>query len=65
MAPKSSSLLAERWSIPLDPARRDGRIVAQTVEPEGSPKHAAIPRALNPELRDALAAVLSSEPDFA
>ena len=55
MAPKSSSLLAERWSIPLDPARRDGRIVAQSVEPKGSAEHAAIPRSLAPALRDALA----------
>ena len=44
------SLLAERWAIPLDPARRDGRIVAQSVEPKGSAEHAAIPALAEPAL---------------
>jgi DEAD/DEAH box helicase domain-containing protein len=50
------SLLGSPWAIPLDPGRRDGRIVAESLEPEKRPRPAALPRSLHPDLADALRA---------
>ena len=43
-----------RWSIAIDPARRDGRIVAESSEPERKAKPVAMPRSLDPGLVEAL-----------
>jgi DEAD/DEAH box helicase domain-containing protein len=48
------SLLGAPWAIPLDPARRDGRIVAEGAEPEQRPRREALPRSLDPALAGAL-----------
>jgi len=50
------SLLASPWAIPLDPARRDGRIVAESSEPGRAPKRVALPKSLHPGFADALRA---------
>ncbi len=46
-----------RWSIAIDPARRDGRIVAESSEPERKAKPVAMPRSLDPGLVEALGRV--------
>jgi len=43
-----------RWSIAIDPARRDGRIVAESSEPERKAKPVTMPRSLDPGLVEAL-----------
>ena len=48
------SLLETPWAIAIDPARRDGRIVAESSEPERPSKTVAIPGSLDPGLVDAL-----------
>jgi DEAD/DEAH box helicase domain-containing protein len=48
------SLLGERWAIAVDPARRDGRIVAESAEDERRSRPAPLPFELHPGLRDAL-----------
>jgi DEAD/DEAH box helicase domain-containing protein len=50
----AKSLLESPWSIAIDPARRDGRIVAESSEPERKAKPVAIPRSLDPGLVEAL-----------
>ena len=55
-APPARSLIETPWAIPLDPARRDGRIVAESVEPERPPRTVALPRSLDPGFADALRA---------
>ncbi len=50
----AKSLLEAPWSIALDPARRDGRIVAESSEEERDAKRVALPRSLDPGLADAL-----------
>ncbi len=50
----AKSLLETPWSITIDPARRDGRIVAESSEPERSAKPVAMPRSLDPGLVEAL-----------
>ena len=50
------SLIETPWAIPLDPARRDGRIVAETIEAERPARTVALPRSLDPGLADALRA---------
>jgi DEAD/DEAH box helicase domain-containing protein len=48
------SLLEHPWSIAIDPARRDGRIVAESSEQERPAQPAAMPRSLDPGLVEAL-----------
>jgi DEAD/DEAH box helicase domain-containing protein len=43
-----------RWSIAIDPARRDGRVVAESSEPERPSRLVAMPRSLDPALVEAL-----------
>jgi DEAD/DEAH box helicase domain-containing protein len=54
---RSSSLLASDWAVAIDPARRDGRIVAEAAEEERRSRPAALPMELHPGLRDALGRV--------
>jgi DEAD/DEAH box helicase domain-containing protein len=54
VATAARSLLEAPWSIPLDPARRDGRVVAETAEAEGRARRVALPRSLAPALAEAL-----------
>jgi DEAD/DEAH box helicase domain-containing protein len=56
MRPGAASLLAEPWSIALDPARRDGRIVAESSEEEREAKTVALPRSLDSGLAERLRA---------
>ncbi|HWA52714.1 MAG TPA: DEAD/DEAH box helicase, partial [Solirubrobacterales bacterium] len=53
----SKSLLAEPWSIALDPARRDGRIVAESSEEERESKLVAMPGSLDSNLVERLRSV--------
>ncbi|HEX5988613.1 MAG TPA: DEAD/DEAH box helicase [Solirubrobacterales bacterium] len=48
------SLLASDWAVAIDPARRDGRIVAQSSEEERRSRPAPLPAELNPGLAEAL-----------
>jgi DEAD/DEAH box helicase domain-containing protein len=50
----AKSLLETPWAIAIDPARRDGRIVAESSEPERRAKPVAMPRSLDPGLVEAL-----------
>jgi len=50
----AKSLLEAPWSIALDPARRDGRIVAESSEEERGAKLVPLPASLNPGLVEAL-----------
>src|SRR5690349_368898 len=50
----AASLLEAPWSIALDPARRDGRIVAEASEEPRKAKTVALPRSLDPGLAEAL-----------
>ncbi len=50
----SKSLLAEPWSIAVDPMRRDGRIVAETSERSRRARSVAIPKSLDPAFAEAL-----------
>jgi DEAD/DEAH box helicase domain-containing protein len=50
----AKSLLETPWSIAIDPARRDGRIVAEGSEEERPSKPVAMPRSLDPGLVEAL-----------
>jgi DEAD/DEAH box helicase domain-containing protein len=52
----AKSLLAEPWSIALDPARRDGRIVAESSEEKREAKTVALPRSLDAGLAERLRA---------
>jgi DEAD/DEAH box helicase domain-containing protein len=52
----AKSLLAEPWSIALDPARRDGRIVAESSEEEREARLVTLPRSLDAGLVDRLRA---------
>jgi DEAD/DEAH box helicase domain-containing protein len=51
------SLLSSSWAIAIDPARRDGRIVAEGLEEERGAKLVAMPGSLDPGLVEALGAV--------
>jgi hypothetical protein len=42
----AKSLLETPWAIALDPARRDGRVVAESVEEEHGASRVALPGAL-------------------
>ncbi len=50
------SLLENPWSIAIDPARRDGRIVAESLEEERRATPVEMPGSLDPGLVEALAA---------
>jgi DEAD/DEAH box helicase domain-containing protein len=52
--PGAASLLETPWAIAIDPARRDGRIVAEATEQERKAKRVAMPRSLDPGLVEAL-----------
>src|SRR3954453_21998992 len=52
-----ASLLASDWAVAIDPARRDGRIVAESSEEERRSRPAPLPAELHPGLRDALGRV--------
>jgi DEAD/DEAH box helicase domain-containing protein len=52
----AASLLETPWAIAIDPARRDGRIVAESSEPERAAKPVAMPRSLDRGLVEALRA---------
>jgi DEAD/DEAH box helicase domain-containing protein len=54
---RGGSLLASDWAIAIDPARRDGRIVAESSEEERRSRPAALPVELHPDLREALGRV--------
>jgi DEAD/DEAH box helicase domain-containing protein len=53
----AASLLASDWAIAIDPARRDGRIVAESAEEERRSRPAPLPMEIHPGLRDALGRV--------
>ncbi len=50
------SLIGTPWAIPLDPARRDGRVVAETTEPERPARTVPLPDRLDPGFAEALRA---------
>ncbi|HWP32487.1 MAG TPA: DEAD/DEAH box helicase [Solirubrobacterales bacterium] len=50
----AASLLETPWAVALDPARRDGRIVAESSEEERGAKLVALPALLDPALVEAL-----------
>ncbi len=50
----AKSLLETPWSVAIDPARRDGRIVAESSEAERDSKRVAMPRSLDRGLVEAL-----------
>jgi DEAD/DEAH box helicase domain-containing protein len=50
------SLIETPWAIPLDPARRDGRIVAESTEPERPARTTPLPGSLDPGFAEALRA---------
>jgi DEAD/DEAH box helicase domain-containing protein len=50
----AKSLLENPWSIAIDPARRDGRIVAESSEQERRAKPVSMPGSLDPGLVEAL-----------
>ena len=50
----AKSLLGESWSIAIDPARRDGRIVAETAEDERRARPVSLPQSLDPGFAAAL-----------
>jgi DEAD/DEAH box helicase domain-containing protein len=52
---RGGSLLGDQWSLALDPARRDGRIVAESAEPERRSRPVPLPSGLDPGLAEALA----------
>ncbi|MFN8161841.1 MAG: DEAD/DEAH box helicase [Solirubrobacterales bacterium] len=52
----AASLLETPWAIALDPARRDGRVVAETSERTRRARTVAVPAGLQPGLRAALSA---------
>jgi DEAD/DEAH box helicase domain-containing protein len=54
MATEAQSLLKAPWAIALDPARRDGRVVAEAGEPQRRPRTVPLPLSLDPGLMEAL-----------
>jgi DEAD/DEAH box helicase domain-containing protein len=54
MARRGGSLLGSDWAIAIDPARRDGRIVAESAEPDRSARPVSLPTELDPGLAEAL-----------
>ena len=54
---RGGSLLASEWAVAIDPARRDGRIVAESSEEEQRSRPAPLPAELDPGLAEALGRV--------
>jgi DEAD/DEAH box helicase domain-containing protein len=54
---RGGSLLASDWAVAIDPARRDGRIVAEAAEEERRSRPAALPAELHPGFVEALGRV--------
>jgi DEAD/DEAH box helicase domain-containing protein len=54
---RAGSLLASDWAVAIDPARRDGRIVAQSSEDERRSRQAPLPAELDTGLAEALGRV--------
>jgi DEAD/DEAH box helicase domain-containing protein len=54
---RGGSLLASEWAVAIDPARRDGRIVAEAAEEERRSRPAPLPADLHPGLAEALGRV--------
>ena len=52
----AKSLLETPWAIAIDPARRDGRVVAEGAEEERKARRVALPRSLDPGFAEALRA---------
>ncbi len=50
----AASLLRGEWAVAIDPARRDGRIVAESAEAERRARPVPIPGSLDPGLAEAL-----------
>ncbi|HET7443454.1 MAG TPA: DEAD/DEAH box helicase [Solirubrobacterales bacterium] len=50
----AASLLASEWAVAIDPARRDGRIVAESTEPEQRARPVSLPEGLDPGFAAAL-----------
>jgi len=51
---RGGSLLSSDWAVAIDPARRDGRIVAESSEEERRSRPAPLPAELHPALAEAL-----------
>jgi DEAD/DEAH box helicase domain-containing protein len=51
---RGGSLIGSDWAVAIEPARRDGRIVAEAVEAERPSRPAPFPAALDPGLAEAL-----------
>ena len=51
---RGGSLLSSDWAVAIDPARRDGRIVAESAEDERRARPAPLPAELDPGLAEAL-----------
>lgn len=51
---RGGSLLGERWAVAIDPARRDGRIVAESADAERRARPVSLPSELDPGLVEAL-----------
>ncbi len=51
---RGGSLLGSEWGVAIDPARRDGRIVAESAEAERRARPLSLPEALDPALAEAL-----------
>ncbi len=57
MTPRGGGLLSSEWAVAIDPARRDGRIVAESAEEELEAKRVSLPRSLDPAFTERLRAV--------
>ncbi len=51
---RGGSLLGESWAVAIDPARRDGRIVAESSEAQRRARPASLPEGLDPGLVESL-----------
>ena len=49
-----ASLLGSDWAVAIDPARRDGRIVAESSDPERRARPVSLPEGLDPRFAEAL-----------
>ncbi|HET8814667.1 MAG TPA: DEAD/DEAH box helicase, partial [Solirubrobacterales bacterium] len=54
---RGGSLLGSEWAVAIDPARRDGRIVAESSEEERRSRPTPLPAELHPGLAESLARV--------
>jgi DEAD/DEAH box helicase domain-containing protein len=51
---RGASLLSSSWAVAIDPARRDGRVVAESAEAERRARPVSLPQGLDPGLAEAL-----------